>query len=226
MRRILALTVCFTMLCGTPALATVDGGCTGQSCDDTSVATADTALAPHHYLIGGKPVALSDAEAQRQQRCLGLVAFGEARSEGRDGMLAIVFVVMNRLRAIADGDLPPPPVAKDRKILPCDVVAQKGAFESLRHARFHRALLSIRRGRAPLLRKHDDPTERQSLELADTLAHDVMTGKLTDDVTRGATHFYCPAEQRQLRRRKPEWTETMVATAYIGKQVFYRQEGS
>jgi len=219
--RILALAASLALVCSTPVLARVDESCSGgQSCQDSS-ATSKT-LPPHHYWIGGKSLALAEREAEREQRCLALVAFAEARGEGRDGMLAIMFVVMNRIRATAEGSFPGPTVAKGKEVLPCDIVAQKGAFEALRGARFHRALLSIRHGQAPLLRQHPDPTEKDTLELANSLAHGIMAGEITEDVTAGATHFYCPAEQRQLRRSKPEWADRMVATAQIGKQVFYR----
>ncbi|HUN46438.1 MAG TPA: cell wall hydrolase [Stellaceae bacterium] len=212
--RILVLATSLVLLCGTPALARVD--------ESQGGAATSKSVERHHYRIGGKDVALSEKEAEREQRCLSLVAFAEARGEGRDGMAAIMFVVMNRVHATVAGTFPGPAVAKGKEVLPCDIVAQKGAFEALRGARFHRALLSIRHGQAPLLRQHPDPTEKDSLELAQSLAHGIMTGELTDDVTAGATHFYCPAEQRELRRSKPEWADRMVATAQIGKQVFYR----
>jgi len=219
--RILALAASLTLLCSTPVLARVDESCAnGHSCQDG--AATSKSLAPHHYWIGGKDVALTEKEAEREQRCLSLVAFAEARGEGRDGMAAIMFVVMNRIRATAEGTFPGPAAAKGKEVLPCDIVAQKGAFEALRGARFHRALLSIRHGQAPLLRRHPDPTEKGSLELAQSLARGIMRGEVTDDITAGATHFYCPTEQRQLRRSKPEWADRMVATAQIGKQVFYR----
>lgn len=222
--RILALAASLAVLCGGPALSMVDDRCAaGQSCQESAASDdAPRALPPHAYWVAGKTMQLGDVEADRQRRCMALVAFAEARGEGHDGMLAIMFVVMNRVRAVADGTLPAPPAAKGKAVLPCDVVAQKYAFEALHAARFRKSLASIRHGHRMERLTPANPVDAQQLELAHSLAREMMAGKLTDDTTGGATHFYCPSEQRQMRRSKPEWTEKLVATARIGKQVFYR----
>jgi spore germination cell wall hydrolase CwlJ-like protein len=222
--RILALAASLAVLCSGPALSMVDESCAGgQSCQDSTASDgARRTLPPHTYWIAGKTMPLADLEADRQRRCVALVAFAEARGEGHDGMLAIMFVVMNRVRAVADGTLPAPPVAKGKDVLPCDVVAQKYAFEALHAARFRKSLADIRHGHRVERLTPADPVDAQQLELAHTLAKEMMAGQLTDDTTGGATHFYCPSEQQQMRRNKPEWTEKLAATARIGKQVFYR----
>lgn len=201
-KRLIVCAAILTLMCGAAANATVDKG--SGAADGMS----------RSYWIGGRNVELTEKQAVRQQRCMSLVAYGEARGEGREGMLAIMFVVMNRVRAAAnDGDKTP---------LPCDVVAEKHAFEALHGARFRRALNSIRRGHEPVLLTHSDPAEAAGLDLANSLAREMIDGKLTDDLTGGATHFYCPTQQRLLRRQKPDWAAKLEATAWIGKQVFYR----
>lgn len=223
--RILALAVSLAVLCSAPAMSMVGDGCTAsQSCPESSGATDEGSrgLPPHTYWIAGKTVELGDAEADRQRRCMALVAFAEARGEGRDGMLAIMFVVMNRVRAVTEGTFPAPPVAKGKDALPCDVVAQKYAFEAVHAARFRKTLTAIRRGHRTERLTPANSVDAQQLELAHSLAREMMAGKLTDDVTEGATHFYCPSAQRHMRRRKPEWTTKLAATTRIGKQVFYR----
>jgi hypothetical protein len=207
--RILALAASLAVLCGGPALSMVDESCAaGQSCQESTASDgAQPALPPHTYWIAGKTMQLADIEADRQRRCV--------------AMLAIMFVVMNRVRAATDGTLPAPPVA-GKDVLPCDVVAQKYAFEALHAARFRKSLADIRHGQRVERLTPADPVDAQQLELAHTLAREMMAGKLTDDTTGGATHFYCPSEQQQMRRNKPDWTKKLAATARIGKQVFYR----
>lgn len=223
--RILVVAALLALVASTPAQSMVDEGCsTAQSCGAPAASDDATAPVPHSYWIGGRSVELTEEQVAREQRCLALVAYGEARGEGRKGMLAIMFVVMNRIRAAAETTPAARPAKKqaEKDLLPCDVIARKHAFEALHSRRFHRALLSIRGGHAPLLPAHPDPAEAARLELANSLAREMIEGKLNDDVTGGATHFYCPSEQRHMRRGKPEWTTKLVATAWIGKQVFYR----
>ena len=145
MRRILPLAASLALLCSSPAMSMVDDGCAaGPSCGDAS--GVSRGLPPHTYWIAGRAVELGDAEADRQRRCMALAAFAEARGEGHDGMLAIMFVVMNRVSAVSEGTFPAPPAAKGKEVLPCDVVAQKYAFEAVHRARFRKTLTAIRRG--------------------------------------------------------------------------------
>jgi spore germination cell wall hydrolase CwlJ-like protein len=103
---------------------------------------------------------------ERDLECLALNVYWEARSDGRDGQLAIAHVTMNRVRA--------PGFPDDV----CSVVREGG------YARRHRCQFSWWcDGRS------DRPSDRKAWSAARALARDVLAGR-TKDPTRGAMYFH------------------------------------
>jgi N-acetylmuramoyl-L-alanine amidase len=120
------------------------------------------------------PNAASESEA----RCLALTLYWEAREEGRDGMLAVGWVVLNRLRS-----------AKFPSTI-CQVVRQGGASAPCQFSFWCDG-------------KPDQPEEGASWTLARSLADELLSAS-PPDPTRGALRFHRddvrPAWSAQHRR--------------------------
>lgn len=98
------------------------------------------------------------------------------------------------------------------------VITKPYAFEPWLHAG------TGKRG-DPLAHSAESPQYQQALQIVDAVA----SGRIPDP-TRGATHFYSPAAQRQLasldnRQLTPSWATDAAHRASIGGQEFYTPEG-
>lgn len=129
----------------------------------------------------------ADAAQDEQRRCLALSMYWEARSEGREGMTAVGWVVLNRVRS---GDFPD---------TPCGVVYQGGERPPCQFSWWCDG-------------KSDRPRDRESwseaLELAATLLSDPPR-----DPTRGALYFHSTAIDTPWKRRR-ERTARILGHVY------------
>lgn len=153
---------------------------------------------------------LNAATREHALRCLAIIAWLEARSEGVTGMRAVVAVVLNRARSTAFPDHP------------CDVVAQDAAFEplSLRSNRPHATALRQRK-LAPFPRP-ENAVDAAALHRAQLLVWNLAQNRELIDPTGGATHFLAPEVMAERGHNLPIWAEIYETTARIGGHRFYR----
>ncbi|HET6469498.1 MAG TPA: cell wall hydrolase [Geminicoccaceae bacterium] len=150
----------------------------------------------------------SGTELGREERCLALIAFAEAASEGPEGMAAVIRVVRNRMK---HGAFP-----SDA----CAVVAQAGQFQPVDEWPALRQAI-----REP--DKHDlaqvlgatSRHGRKVLEAAQRLARAGGTGR---DPTGGALYFVNPLF---MDPGKCPWFAGLKRTARIGGHVFMTHYG-
>jgi cell wall hydrolase len=169
---------------------------------------------PKHTVNAGRvALDLTAWELERERRCLAIAAYAEARDQGTAGMLAVMWVILNRVERGMNG--------ADR---PCEAVAQPAAIEAMSRPEFGKQLRAIRRGAMPPLVRTDAYPDELALRNARLLAFRALgTGdRLPDDLTKNATHYWSPKQQKRLGRSKPDWAKTLVRTARIGDHVFYR----
>ncbi|MFZ1429470.1 MAG: cell wall hydrolase [Geminicoccaceae bacterium] len=153
---------------------------------------------------------INAANRERALRCLAVIAWWEARSEGIAGMRAVVAVVLNRARSTAFPDHP------------CDVVAQNSAFEplSLRSNQPHAA--ALRQGHFAPFPRPDNAVDAAALRQAQLLVWNLAQNHELMDPTRGATHFLAPAVMAERGQKLPRWAEIYETTTRIGGHRFYR----
>jgi N-acetylmuramoyl-L-alanine amidase len=129
-------------------------------------------------LVAVPPNSTANAASESEARCLALTLYWEAREEGRDGMLAVGWVVLNRLRS-----------AKFPSTI-CQVVRQGGASAPCQFSFWCDG-------------KPDQPEEGASWTLARSLADELLSAS-PPDPTRGALRFHRddvrPAWSAQHRR--------------------------
>jgi spore germination cell wall hydrolase CwlJ-like protein len=129
------------------------------------------------------PSAAADAE---QQRCLALSMYWEAKAEGRQGMLAVGHVVMNRVRH----ELFPEE--------PCAVVFEGGETPPCQFSWWCDG-------------KSDRPRELQNWQLAQALALELLTRELPDP-TRGALFFHATGMSNPWRIQR---TKTVTIGGHV-----------
>lgn len=153
---------------------------------------------------------LNAATRERALRCLAVIAWWEARSDGVAGMRAVVAVVLNRTRSAAFPDHP------------CDVVTQNSAFEplSLRSNQPHTT--ALRQGRLAPFPRPDNAVDAAALRQAQLLVWNLAQNRELIDPTGGATHFLAPVAMSERGRNLPNWAEVYETTAHIGGHRFYR----
>jgi hypothetical protein len=138
-------------------------------------------------------------------RCLALVGYAEAVSEGNAGMAAVMRVVHNRIR---DGRFP---------THACAVVRQPGQFQAIEESRRIKTALKAPQ-RMNLARTLNVRTSftRMMLDQASRLAVDpkVARGK---DPTRGALYFVNP---HMMDPSRCPWFAKLKRTTRIGSHVF------
>lgn len=149
-------------------------------------------------------------ERERALRCLAFIAWAEARSEGVEGMRAVVAVVLNRSRS---------PVFP---VHPCEVIGQPGAFEPMIRKGYRTAALALKQRRLVPFPRPRNPIELASLRTARLLVWNLALTAGMDDPTAGATHFVAPRVLRARGQAMPRWTRQMVRTARIGEHHFFR----
>ncbi len=150
-------------------------------------------------------------QRERALRCLALVAWAEARSEGVTGMRAVVAVVLNRSR---DPAFPSHP---------CEVVSASHAFEPMVHLSHGQAAASIRGRRLVPFPRPTHPLDVAALQMARLLVWNAAQSASVDDPTFGATHFLAPAVLRARGQAMPHWATVYQPTARIGEHHFYRR---
>jgi hypothetical protein len=138
-------------------------------------------------------------------RCLALVGYAEAVSEGNEGMAAVIRVVHNRIR---DGRFPGSA---------CAVVSQNGQFQAIEESRRIKGALKAphRMNLEKTLNTRTSFT-KMMLKQARRLATDpkVARGK---DPTRGALYFVNP---HMMDPSRCPWFAKLKRTTRIGSHVF------
>lgn len=126
--------------------------------------------------------------------------FGEARDQGLDGMEAVAYVVLNRLR----------------------VSERLGAYwwgntiEEICLKPYQFSCWNYDDpNREKLLKVNDDSS---TFLMAMEIAQDAIGGALIFDLTNGATHYYNPS----VVQFSPDWSMGERPTAKIGNHVFFR----
>ena len=143
------------------------------------------------------PMMISSLEAtprpQGAVQCLALTLYWEARSEGRQGMIAVGWVVLNRVQH----DKFPDTV--------CAVVKQGGETPPCAWSWWCDG-------------RSDRPRNPKAWELAQTLARRLLHHPPRDpDPTQGALWFH------HVSIKKPQWAQVSQRTVRIGKHIFYRE---
>jgi Cell Wall Hydrolase len=167
----------------------------------------------HRVNAGHVSLELTAWELERERRCLAIAAYAEARDQAATGMLAVMWVILNRVERGMYG--------AER---PCDAVAQPAAIEAMSRPEHAKQLRAIRRGAMPPLVRTETYPDEVALRTARRLAEQALGDgdRLPDDLTKSATHYWSPKQQRRLGRAKPEWARRLVRTTRIGDHVFYR----
>ena len=141
-----------------------------------------------------------------EQELLALLAYGEAASDGVEGMMAVLNTVRNRATQ---------PSAYADSSIPADVYVQV-ALKQKQYSSFNlndsvRATLLKFAGNWDAYYA-SNPTLQSAYDLAGML----LNGTLADN-TGGATHFFAPAGVSQT----PSWAASMDYIGQIGTQLFY-----
>jgi hypothetical protein len=156
-------------------------------------------------LAGLAPADAEAAPLPPEKRCLALVAYAEAVSEGQKGMAAVIRVMHNRIR---DGRFPK---------TACAVARQRGQFQAVEEsARYKAALRAPHRMNLARTLNARTSFERMMLQQASRLAVD---GKLARgrDMTGGALYFVNPY---MMDPGRCAWFAKLKRTAAIGQHVF------
>ena len=154
---------------------------------------------------------LPGGQRERALRCLAFVAWAEARSDGVEGMRAVIVAVLNRARD---------PAFRDH---PCATVGQPGAFEPVDEPGYRRTAEALRRGRLPPFPRPASVVDRRALEVARLLAFRMAHAAGFRDPTGGATHFLAPRVLARRGQAVPAWARGLERTARVGGHHFYRR---
>jgi hypothetical protein len=154
---------------------------------------------------------LPGGQRERALRCLAFIAWAEARSDGVEGMRAVIVAVLNRARDPALGGHP------------CATVGRPGAFEPMDEPEYRRTAEALRRGRLPPFPRPASVVDRRALEVARLLAFRMAHAAGLRDPTGGATHFLAPRVLARRGQAIPAWTRGLERTARIGGHHFYRR---
>lgn len=150
-------------------------------------------------------------QRERALRCLAFIAWAEARSDGIEGMRAVIVVVLNRARDPAFLDHP------------CATIGQPGAFEPMIGREHLPTVEALLQGRLPPFPRPASVVDRRALELARLLAFRMAHAAELKDPTCGATHFLAPQRLARRGQALPAWTRRLERTARIGSHHFYRR---
>lgn len=153
---------------------------------------------------------LNAAHRERALRCLAVIAWLEARSDGIAGMWAVAAVVLNRTRSAAFPDHP------------CDVLVQQSAFEPLASRANYRLAAALRRGQMVPFPRPASAVDADALHQAQLLVWNLAQAPELTDPTGGATHFLAPDVLTARGQDLPRWAELYESTASIGGHRFYR----
>ena len=154
---------------------------------------------------------LNGSERERALRCIAIIAWAEARSDGVAGMRAVMAVVLNRSHDVAF------------PTHPCAVVAQAGAFEPMVLSGYRTTAAALRKGRLPPFPRPVSAVDAAALGAARLLAWNLAQRPAIMDPTKGATHFLAPAVLRARGMPLPNWARQFPRTTRIGGHHFFRQ---
>lgn len=154
---------------------------------------------------------LNAAHRERALRCLAVIAWWEARSDGVAGMRAVMAVVLNRVRSTSFPDHP------------CEVVAQAAAFEPLTLRQNRSLTAALRRGAMVPFPRPGNAIEAAALTDARLLVWNLAQARAPLDPTGGATHFLAPDVLADRGQELPRWARLYETTARIGGHRFYRE---
>jgi len=154
---------------------------------------------------------LPGGQRERALRCLAFIAWAEARSDGIEGMRAVINAVLNRARD---------PAFRDH---PCATVGQPGAFEPMNRPEYRHTAEALRRGRLLPFPRPASVVDLHALEAARLLAFRMAHAVGFRDPTGGATHFLAPRVLARRGQAIPAWTRGLERTARIGGHHFYRR---
>ena len=141
------------------------------------------------------------AEEVRQQKCLAVMIYGEARGESIKGKIAVAYTAANR--AIKK------PV--------CKVVLAPKQYSIFND---NDALKSA------AMSAHLEPTQKNSIDQKSweeslSVAHAVMS-KTVKDPTNGASHYLAPSLMKKLNYKYPKWSKVFKVTAVIDNHKFFK----
>lgn len=146
-----------------------------------------------------------DPFIESELHCLALTVYGEARGETAEGMKAVAFVILNR---VANRRYPN---------TVCEVALQPHQFEALAPSSpLHDMAQMALKGEMTF----PDMNNKWIRNKIHEIAHEVYHGR-TEDITKGAMHFYAPRVQIALGRDHPSWIEQKTLTRRIGGHNFY-----
>jgi hypothetical protein len=146
------------------------------------------------------------------ERLLAITAYGEAGSEGGEGMMAVLNVIRNRTANLA--------AYGDSEILSITgssyhaVILKKGQFSMFN-------IGDPVRSTAERIASNFDTivAANSTLAMAYNLALMLLNGQL-DDNTGGADHYFNPNVVQ------PTWAASLQLTGQVGNHVFYKEPGS
>lgn len=156
-------------------------------------------------LVGLAAPGAESAALPAETRCLALVAYAEAASEGRQGMAAVIRVMHNRVR---DPRFP---------ASACAVARQRGQFQSIEESLlYRRALRMPQRMNLARVLGADTEFERMMLRQVSELARDKKLARGRDP-TGGALYFVNP---EMMDPGRCPWFAKLKRTTTIGQHVF------
>lgn len=161
-------------------------------------------------LPDGTEVEISRFQAWRQMRCLAYAAWAEARSEGTEGMLAVMQLILNRVGH------------DDHPDTVCGVVSEPRQFEAMLNAKSRPWLKAARNRDEMVPAMPDDLTgpNAEAGQAALTLAWRLMTGQIETDLVEGAT-FYATVALIE-KRGSDALAPNLEATTVVGDHAFFR----
>ena len=139
--------------------------------------------------------------------CLIAAAWNEARGRSTPEVVAVMYVVLNRVKH-----------AKFKAQNACDVVLAKGQFQMTSSVR-NMVVTAKRTGRVNL--NLTQPADQKAFQRISAIAHVIQDGH-TNDPSGGATHFYSPKLRVIMGLPKsPNWALKLKRTTVIGEFHFH-----
>lgn len=143
-------------------------------------------------------------EDMKEQHCLALAIYGEARGETAEGMEWVAWVVKNR--------------AEKRNLHVCEVLLQRFQFEAFKKgSKLRRLAKETLDGELTFPRMNNKWVQNKIHQIAEKVHSS------DEDPTSGATHFWAPKAQALLGRNPPAWSSQLTYIRMAGNHRFYRQ---
>jgi N-acetylmuramoyl-L-alanine amidase len=151
----------------------------------------------------GPGINLFDA---RDKHCLAIAVYGEARGETTESMVAVAWVILNRTNS------------RHYPNTVCDVVLQSYQFESLGKGTILRDIANeANSGTMVFPTMNNQRLLDKIYDIADAVFYSI-----SNDPTKGSTHFWSPIAQSALGRVPPNWAEQLAYQGEVGNHRFYR----